>query len=67
MARLARIIGPGMSHHVTQRGNRRQDIYFTPEDLDGILSTVPVTMITAIYASKPIPVVLAVLKHFSIR
>jgi putative transposase len=32
MARLARIIVPGMPHHVTQRGNRRQDVFFTPDD-----------------------------------
>lgn len=32
MARLARIVVPGVPHHVTQRGNRRQEIFFCDED-----------------------------------
>jgi len=28
MARLARVVVPGVAHHVTQRGNRRQDTFF---------------------------------------
>jgi len=32
MARLARIVVPGHPHHVTQRGNRRQPIFFEPSD-----------------------------------
>jgi REP element-mobilizing transposase RayT len=28
MARLARVILPGYPHHITQRGNRRQDVFF---------------------------------------
>ncbi|MEE8445842.1 MAG: transposase [Alphaproteobacteria bacterium] len=32
MARLARIVAPGVPHHVTQRGNRRQDTFFTDGD-----------------------------------
>ena len=28
MARLARVIAPGMPHHVTQRGNHRQQTFF---------------------------------------
>ena len=32
MARLARVIAPGMPHHVTQRGNRRQQTFFGEED-----------------------------------
>jgi putative transposase len=32
MARLARIIVPGLAHHVTQRGNRREPIFFEPGD-----------------------------------
>jgi putative transposase len=32
MARLARIIVPGIAHHVTQRGNRREPIFFEPGD-----------------------------------
>ena len=32
MARLARIVVPGYPHHVTQRGNRRQETFFRDED-----------------------------------
>jgi len=32
MARLARVVVPGVAHHVTQRGNRRQDTFFRDED-----------------------------------
>ena len=32
MARLARVVIPGVAHHVTQRGNRRQPTFFCDED-----------------------------------
>lgn len=32
MARIARVIALGYPHHVTQRGNRRQQTFFTDED-----------------------------------
>ena len=32
MARLARVVVPGMPHHVTQRGNRRQQTFFRDAD-----------------------------------
>ena len=32
MARLARVVAPGVSPHITQRGNRRQDTFFSDED-----------------------------------
>ena len=32
MTRLARITIPGIPHHVTQRGNRRQPVFFTEDD-----------------------------------
>lgn len=32
MARIARVVVPGLPHHVTQRGNRRQPIFFRPGD-----------------------------------
>ena len=32
MARLARVVIPGMPHHITQRGNRRQPTFFCEED-----------------------------------
>ena len=37
MARLARIVVPGLPHHVTQRGNRRMEIFFTPMALSRTL------------------------------
>ena len=32
MARLARIVIPGLPHHVTQRGNRREQVFFDDND-----------------------------------
>ena len=32
MPRSARIIHPGAPHHVTQRGNRRQQVFFSDDD-----------------------------------
>ncbi|HUW61998.1 MAG TPA: transposase [Candidatus Bathyarchaeia archaeon] len=32
MARLARIVVPGASHHVTQRANNQQDVFFVADD-----------------------------------
>jgi len=32
MARLARIVIPGVAHHATQRGNRRQPVFFEEAD-----------------------------------
>jgi len=32
MSRLARIVIPGLPHHVTQRGNRREAIFFEDGD-----------------------------------
>ncbi len=32
MARLARVVVPGFPHHITQRGNRRQQTFFCDED-----------------------------------
>lgn len=32
MARLARVVVPGLPHHVTQRGNRRQPVFFRLDD-----------------------------------
>jgi putative transposase len=34
MASLARIVVPGVAHHVTQRGNRREPVFFEPGDQD---------------------------------
>ena len=32
MARIARVVAPGIPHHVTQRGNRRQETFFCDEN-----------------------------------
>jgi putative transposase len=32
MARIARVVVPGLPHHVTQRGNRREPMFFGTED-----------------------------------
>jgi putative transposase len=32
MARIARVIAEGMPHHITQRGNRRQQTFFSDDD-----------------------------------
>jgi len=38
LARLARVVVPGVPHHVTQRGNRRQPVFFRDEDYASYLS-----------------------------
>ncbi len=32
MPRVARIVIPGCAHHITQRGNNRQDVFFVADD-----------------------------------
>ena len=32
MPRIARVVVPGLPHHVTQRGNRRADVFFDDDD-----------------------------------
>lgn len=34
MARIARVVIPGIPHHITQRGNRRQKVFFRDGDYD---------------------------------
>ncbi len=34
MARIARVVAPGISHHITQRGNRRQETFFCNDDYE---------------------------------
>lgn len=40
MARLPRIVIPGVPHHVTQRGNRRLPIFFSDEDREEYLTLI---------------------------
>lgn len=37
MVRLARIVIPGLPHHVTQRGNRRETVFFNDADYEAYL------------------------------
>src|SRR5262245_4311851 len=37
MSRLARVVAPGLPHHITQRGNRRQQTFFCDEDYQSYL------------------------------
>jgi putative transposase len=39
MARTARIVVPDVAHHITQRGNNRQDIFFSESDRRFYLET----------------------------
>jgi putative transposase len=40
MPRIARIVVPGVPHHVTQRGNRKQQIFFSTEDYQMYLALI---------------------------
>lgn len=37
MARLARVVVPDIPHHITQRGNRRQPVFFSDDDYNAYL------------------------------
>lgn len=37
MARLARVVVPGVPHHITQRGNRRLDVFFEDADYEAYI------------------------------
>jgi hypothetical protein len=32
MARITRVVVPGLPHHITQRGNRREPVFFEGDD-----------------------------------
>jgi putative transposase len=38
MARIARVVAPGVAHHITQRGNRRQRTFFADADYEAYLA-----------------------------
>ncbi len=44
MARQGRVVFPGIPHHVTQRGNRRERIFFEPGDEQVYLDTLAVQL-----------------------
>ena len=43
MARISRIVIPGIPHHVVQRGNRRQKTFFVDDDYQAYLNLLNVT------------------------
>jgi putative transposase len=38
MARMARVVAAGVPHHVTQRGNRRQQVFFSDADYESYVT-----------------------------
>src|SRR5271156_5679876 len=40
MARLARLVIPGLPHHITQRGNRCEQVFFEDEDYRAYLALI---------------------------
>lgn len=40
MVRLARVVVPGLPHHVTQRGNRRETVFFEDDDYAAYLALI---------------------------
>jgi putative transposase len=44
MARLARIVIPGLPHHVTQRGNRRETVFYGDDDYRAYLDLLSVAI-----------------------
>jgi REP element-mobilizing transposase RayT len=40
MARIARVVAPGLPHHITQRGNRRQATFFGAEDYHAYIALI---------------------------
>ena len=41
MARIARVVGPGIPYHITQRGNPRQEKFFCAEDYQAYIGLIP--------------------------
>ena len=39
MPRMARVVAEAVPHHITQRGNNRQDTFFLPDDRSFYLET----------------------------
>ncbi len=40
MARIARVVAPNIPHHITQRGNRRQQVFFKDQDYQTYLELI---------------------------
>jgi hypothetical protein len=60
MARIARVVVPGLPHHVTQRCTRREPVFFGPEglsalppsDRDGMVADEPHLLAAARYIAR---------------
>jgi REP element-mobilizing transposase RayT len=52
MARMARAVAPGFPHHITQRGNRRQQTFFSDQDYQSYLALMAEWCVK-LFASKP--------------
>ena len=50
MPRIARTVLAGLPHHITQRGNRREDVFFLDEDREIYLAWLAIE--TTIYALR---------------
>lgn len=44
MPRSARIVIPDLAHHITQRGNRKQDIFFSPDDYQAYVDILSIAL-----------------------
>jgi putative transposase len=44
VGRIARVIIPGIPHHITQRGNHREAVFFADEDLGFTSPLLPRTL-----------------------
>jgi putative transposase len=40
MARLVRLVVPGLPHHITKRGNRRERVFFEDDDYRAYLALI---------------------------
>ncbi len=47
MARLARLVVPGLPHHITQRGNLRERVFFEDDDYRAYLALIAAAAVRA--------------------
>ena len=55
MARLARVIAEGYPHHITQRGNRRENVFWTETGRRRYLELVLAYGREPVVGSSPLP------------
>jgi putative transposase len=59
MARIARVVVPDLPHHVTQRGNRREPVFFEADDYRlyrRLVAAAARRAGTAVWAYCPMPI-----------